>query len=153
MRRPYEAPEIRKRGIPELVIYHVPSSDPAHSWSVYRAGKSILLHTTRWDQGADARRISDAMRGMPPPSTAPTLVESTCEMDGAWWEDALSRFAGFRISLATQRVVGLDGEIYGIHRPMQFELEWWCDGPIEWTDISRWTRECISRFRSEPTQS
>ena len=141
MRRPYEVPETRRRGIPEMVIYHIPSFDPAHSWSVYRAGKSTTLHTIRWEQGADGRRISGAKPGMTPPSPAPTLVQTTFEIDGDWWEGALSRFAGLRIPLAARRVACLDGETFGIDRPSEFALEWWCDGPIEWTDISRWTRE------------
>jgi len=148
MRRPYEVPETRQRGIPELVMYHIPSFDAAHSWSVYRAGKSTTLHTIRWEQRADGRRIFGAMSGTTPPWSAPTLVQTTSEIDGAWWESALSEFAGFRIPLATHRVAGLDGEICGIHSPGEFSVEWRSDGPIEWADISRWTRGCMARFRA-----
>jgi len=148
MRRPYEVPKTRQRGIPELVMYHIPSFDPAHSWSVYRTDKSTTLHSIRWDQRADGRRIFGAMSGAPPPWSAPTLVQTTFEIDGAWWESALSEFAGFRIPLTTHRVPPADGETYGIHRPREFDLEWWSDGPAEWADISRWTRACMARFRA-----
>jgi hypothetical protein len=148
MRRPYEVPETRQRGIPELVMYHIPSFEPAHSWSVYRAGKSTTLHTIRWEQRADGRRIFGAMSGATPPWPAPTLVQTTFEIDGAWWESALAEFAGLRIPLATRRAAGADEETYGIHRPREFDVEWRSDGPTEWADISRWTRGCMARFRA-----
>jgi hypothetical protein len=152
MRRPYEVQETRQRGIPELVMYHIPSFDPAHSWSVYRTGKTTTLHTVRWEQRADGRRIFGAMSGTTPPWPAPTLVQTIFEIDGAWWERALSHFAGFRIPLATHRVVGSDAETYGVHKPSEFDIEWWSDGPAEWADISRWTRDCMARFRAGATE-
>lgn len=148
MRRPYEVPETRQRGIPELVMYHIPGFDPAHSWSVYRAGNSITLHTIRWEQRADGRRIFGAMSGATPPWPAPTLVQTISEIDRAWWESALSEFAGLRIPLATHRAAGLDDETLGIHRPGEYNVEWRSDGPGEWSDIVRWTRACMARFRA-----
>jgi len=152
MRRPYAVPETRQRGLPELVMYHIPGFDPAHSWSVYRTGRSTMLHSIRWDQRADGRRIFGAMSDTTPPWPAPTLVQTTFEIDGAWWDSALSQFAALRIPLATHRVTGSDGETYGIHRPREFEIEWCSDGPLEWADISRWTRECMTRLRTGATQ-
>lgn len=146
MRRPYDVPETRQRNIPDLVIYHIPSFDPAHSWSVYRAGKSATLHTIRWEQRADGRRIFGAMSGAPPPWAAPTLVQTISELDALWWEGALSELEGLRIPLATRRTTALDGETYGVHRPSEFDVEWRSDGPIEWAEIARWTRGCMTRF-------
>ncbi|HEY6927792.1 MAG TPA: hypothetical protein VI653_30230 [Steroidobacteraceae bacterium] len=148
MRRPYEVPETRQRGIPELLIYHIPSFDAAHSWSVYRTGSSTTLHTIRWDLRADGRRIFGAMSAATPPWPAPTLVQTTLEIDAAWWESALSELAGLRIPLATRRTACVDEETWGIHRPREFEIEWRSDGPSEWADISRWARECMTRFRA-----
>ena len=148
MRRPYEVPETRQRDIPEWVMYHIPSFDPAHSWSVYRTGNSTTLRTIRWDQRADGRRIFGAMSGATPPWPAPTLVQTSSEIDTAWWDLALSEFAGIRIPLATRRVAGGDEETYGIHRPKEFDVEWRSAGPIEWTDVARWARGCMARFRA-----
>ena len=148
MRRPYEVPETRQRGIPDLVMYHIPGFDPAHSWSVYRALESITLHTIRWDQRADGRRIFGAMSGTAPPWPAPTLVQTTSKIDAAWWESAVSELARLRVSLAPHRVAGVDADTYGIHRPREFDIEWRSEGPLEWADISRWTRECMARFRA-----
>jgi hypothetical protein len=148
MRRPYEVPETRQRRLPELVMYHIPSFDPAHSWSVYRSGKSTTLHTIRWDQRADGRRIFGAMSGATPAWPAPTLVQTSSEIDTDWWESALSELAGLRIPLAMHEVSGSDGETNGIHRPREFDVEWRSDGPSEWAEISRWTRGCMARFRA-----
>ncbi len=147
MRRPYEVPETRQSDIPEMVMYHIPGFEPAHSWSVYRAGKSITLHTIRWERRADGRRIFGAMSGATPPWPAPTLIQTALPIDALWWESALSELAGLRIPLPTQRTTGLDGDTYGIHKPGEFDLEWRSDGPVEWADISRWTRGCMARFR------
>jgi hypothetical protein len=146
MRRPYEVPQTRQRGIPDLVMYHIPSFDPAHSWSVYRAGNSTTLHTIRWDQRADGRRIFGAMSGVTPPWPAPTLVQTTSEIDTAWWASALSELAGLRIPLVMREASASQGETYGVHRPREFDIEWRSDGPIEWADIARWTRACMARF-------
>ena len=147
MRRPYEVPQTRQRSIPELVMYHIPDFEAAHSWSVYRSIESTMLHTIRWDQRADGRRIFGAMSGATPPWPAPTLLQTTLEIDGTWWESALSEFASFRIPLVTHRAAGSDGDIYGIHRPGEFDIEWRSDGPIEWAEISGWTRGCVTRFQ------
>jgi hypothetical protein len=147
MRRPSNVPETRQQSLSELVLYHIPSFDPAHSWSVYRAGRSTTLHTIRWEQRADGRRIFGAMSGTPP-WPAPTLVQTTFEIDPAWCASALSELAGFRIPLVTHRVAALDGDTYGIHRPGEFAIEWRSEGPMEWADISRWTRACMARWRA-----
>ena len=31
---------------------------------------------------------------------------------------------------------GLDGESSGIEKPLMFYLDWWCDGPKEWSDFT-----------------
>jgi len=146
MRRPYEVPQTRQRGTPELVMYHIPDFEAAHSWSVYRTVKSSTLHTIRWDQRADGRRIFGAMSEATPPWPAPTLLQTTFDIDGPWWESALSELAGLRIPLLPYRA-GADGETYGIHRPGEFNIEWRSDGPLEWADVSRWTRGCMTRFQ------
>ena len=148
MRRPYEVPETRQRGLPELVMYHIPGFDPAHSWSVYRTDRSTTLHTIRWDQRADGRRIFGAMAGPTPPWPAPTLVQTILEIDAAWWESALSELAALRIPLITHQVAGPDAETRGIHRPREFSIEWRSDGPVEWAAISRWTLACMARLRA-----
>ncbi len=146
MRRPYEVPETRQRTLPELVLYHIPSFDPAHSWSVYRAGHSTTLHTVRWDLRADGRRIFGAMSGTTPPWPAPTLMQTTSEIETTWWQSALSELAGLRIPLALHEVSDSDAETSGIHRPGEFDIEWRSGGPGEWAGLARWTRGCIARF-------
>ena len=93
-------------------MYHIPSFDPANSWSVYRAGKSTILHTIRWEQRADGRRIFGAMSGATPPWPAPTLVQAASEIDGAWWESALAESANLRIPMDTHLVARPDCETY-----------------------------------------
>src|SRR3569833_1368938 len=147
MRRPYEVPQTRQPGIPELVMYHIPEFEAAHSWSVYRNIESTTLHTIRWDQRADGRRIFGAMSGATPTWPATPLLQTTFEIDRTWRESALSEFAGLRIPLLTHRADGSDDECYGFHRPGEFDIEWRCDGPSEGADIFVWTRWCVTRFK------
>lgn len=139
VRRPYELPQFRRVGVPSLVIYHIPSFQDCHGWFVSRARGACRLHTIVWRQVADGQRV--------PIAAQPTLEDSTADIDVQWFEQQLAALSAIRIPLVTERLLGCDGESYGVHIPHSFEVEWWCDGPAEWAELTRWSYACIEYFR------
>jgi hypothetical protein len=150
VRRPYA---LRQQGIPRLSLYHIPSFKDCYGWTIYqmRGGSDYKLQTVIWRQHADIQRMQDLMVGRVTRVTAvvPTLEESVTDVDSQWFERRLTALAMIRIPLVTKRPIGCDGETFGVHIGSQFEVEWWCDGPPEWTELERWTYDCIEIFRQK----
>lgn len=139
IRRPYDLPQFRHIGLPSLVVYHLPSFQDCYGWCVSRARGTCRLHTVVWRQPADSQRQ--------PVSATPTLEESRTDLDGEWFEQQLAALSAIHIPLVTERMIGCDGESFGVHVPHSFEVEWWWKGPAEWAELTRWTYGCIDYFR------
>ena len=155
VRRPYELRQFPQQGTPRITLYYIPSFQDATGWTVYyrpRTGE-YLLQAVTWHQAADGRRIEELMVGKVASASAePTLTEATAALDPAWFERQFAALSSIRIPLHTSRPIGLDGENFGIHVWNEFEVEWWCEGPSEWSELIRWAQECIEHFRQSTAE-
>lgn len=148
VRRPYELLRFQRHGTPRITLYHIPSFQDCAGWTVYYRGKDYLLQTVIWHQTTDVQRIKKLMLGqVANVSAEPTITEATATLDTAWFERQFATLSFIRIPIHVNRRLGLDGETFGIHVQNEFEVEWWCKGPSEWSDLVRWAHECIDHFR------
>ena len=149
VRRPYEIRRFRRRGLPRITLYHLPSFQDCVGWTVYQLPhkEGHLLQSITWRQSVDGKRMEDLMCGRTPSTSAePTLTETTNPLDSIWFEHQLTALSSIRISLHTNRPLGLDGETFGVHARNEFDVEWWCHGPPEWADLVQWAHKCIKYF-------
>lgn len=148
IRRPYV--RFPRRGLPSVVVYHLPSFRDCFAWSLFRQRESFHLQTVIWRQTVDARRLSDPMEGirlglLPDP----TLEESFVPTDSAWCISQLQKLDAMHLSpFIPEGSIGMDGESFGVHIPYKVELEWWCSGPAAWGELISWTQEFIAQFGS-----
>ena len=150
VRHPYEVPQFRRLGWPRLCVFHIPSFQDCYGWSVTQVRGAYKLHTIIWRQARDGQRMHDLMSGqIAQTMTQPTLEVHTVDIDAEWFQKEMEVLAAIRVPLAIQRPMGLDGESFGIHVPREFEVEWWCEGPPEWQELTKWAYECIASFRQK----
>jgi len=149
IRRPYNIDRLPRRGLPCVVVYHLPSFIDCCAWSLFRKRDSFSLQTVIWRQSVDARRLSDPLEGvrlgiLP----APTLEEHFEPVDSTWCTSQLQKLASIRCSpFIPEGSIGIDGEMFGVHIPYKVDLEWWCSGPADWGELISWTHEFIAQFR------
>jgi hypothetical protein len=150
IRRPYNVGRLPRRGLPCVVVYHLPSFIDCCAWSLVPKRASFNLQRLIWRQSVDARRLSDPLEGvrlgiLP----EPTLEEHFEPADSAWCTSQLHKLASIRCRpFVPEGSIGLDGEMFGVHIPHQVDLEWWCSGPSDWRELISWTHEFIAHFQS-----
>jgi hypothetical protein len=167
VRRTYEIPEFRRRGIPRLSVYHIPSFTDCFGWTIYEIpGRAVpvevvtttkrkgeyKLQTVKWRQSADAEKFKQHMAGALVGSSrlaTPTMEESFSDIDSEWVEREIANLAQIRIPLITRAPFGCDGVSYGVHVRGLFDLEWWCDGPSEWKELAIWTHRWIESMQAK----
>lgn len=149
IRRPYEIAQFPRRGVPCLVVYHLPIFTDCCAWSLFRKKDSFSLQTVIWRRSVDARRHFDPLEGVRLGiSPAPILEERFEPTDSAWCISQLQELVTIHLSpFVPDGGIRLDGETFGVHIPGQIDLEWWCSGPAEWHELISWTNGFIGRLR------
>jgi hypothetical protein len=151
VRRTREVQMFKPPGFPKLTIYHIPSFIDATGWTICEKSReeNYKLQKVIWHQEYDSQRIQDYMLGSSTyESPEPTVEEFSIDLESTWVENKLSQLAKITIPLHVKHPLGLDGESWGIRVPREFDVEWWGEGPDEWSELIEWTHSCVEHFRS-----
>ena len=146
VRRPFALSQFQRPGVPRLSVFHIPSFVDATGWTIYYLPreKSYKLQTVIWRQQADGRRMEDVMHGrVLRVSPEPTLEERYSDFSRDSAEQMIATLGRITIPLLARQNIGCDGESFGVRVEHNFEVEWWCDGPKEWAELTRWARDSI----------
>ncbi|MDZ4286734.1 MAG: hypothetical protein U0984_02185 [Prosthecobacter sp.] len=144
IRRPDLVNLFSRDGMLKFRIYHVPSFTDCTSWNVYQEDDRLELQMIIWRQSKDRERLTDVLVK---PSPIPTFEEFIFPLDAGWVKEQLKELADIPIPLNVSGPMGLDGESFGVHVPDRLDVEWWCDGPDEWSELISWAQKCISHFQ------
>jgi hypothetical protein len=145
-----------RRCAPELRLWHHPTFGVWRSWTIFVPGPREpdacrpLVRRVTWDYPGDRRRLTDPIEGLAYGffHTRPAISLRDAELPAATLTSLLSAGSLLAIPIAgVEECVGLDGESFGIESYgflASVRLEWWCDGPKEWRELTGW----VARVRS-----
>lgn len=144
--------ESRGLGLPKITIFHIPSFEDCHGWTVYykqREDSRYLLQDLIWRQSSDIERMEDARhRALKGISSEPTLEVRTAYLAAAWFWEQWRSLSQISIPIVVEPQYGLDGESYGINITYRLQLEWLNEPPSAWRELGTWVHNCIEVFRN-----
>jgi hypothetical protein len=149
---------------PQLYLWHFPSFTAHRSWAIYQhrdRGARIprtLLRQSTWDYAADSKRLFEPLTGLGQGfHVQPTMEVRDRPLDGTSFEKRLALLRLISFPAFCARGLGIDGETFGIAFPQPgARIEWWCDGPESWRELTRWAAEArawLSEIAAAPPQT
>lgn len=152
VRRHPDHPDYHRPGIPRLTVVHIPSFFDATGWTVRELPHAAGFELQRvvWHQKSDRDRADCAMRGeIVPKADEPTMTSTAVIIDSESWRQRYEALRIIEIPLIPERMMGLDGESFGLRISGHIDIEWWCDGPSAWASLNRWTHDALSYFHTQ----
>lgn len=129
-----------------LRLWHYPSFSESRAWALYqrheggsRQVRSLVRQVT-WDQPRDSSRLLNPLKGLEEGfHSLPTIEVRDRPVDSAELESRFEELTGISFPAFASSGIGIDGEIFGIDRRDRGSIvEWWCDGPDSWSELTSW---------------
>jgi len=136
----------------QMRLWHYPSNGLYKSWTVSvsmppdRDDARPMVREITWDRPFDR----DVLSGAPDSSGHELTIEPTLKVRDAYLPvKELKSLFETAIDLDIRMIgvkepFGLEGETFGLegYGPLHgIRLEWWCEGPEEWRDLTTWAAE------------
>ncbi|GFZ30407.1 hypothetical protein CSC2_09330 [Clostridium zeae] len=146
-----------------LKILYMPSFDPIVNWEVFKVinGNTIeyFIVKTYWDGDEDFKKfnsIQSKSKANNPLSSArpldikPTIVSRKYDLKAYFAENLISKLQEIRITpFPSSSPTGCDGTLYELSLKQSFynlDIRWWEDGPENWSELTVFIKELLSRF-------
>lgn len=130
----------------ELRLWHYPTFEPWTVWLLCHSARDGVSYEVReivWDNGRDSNRSVDPSQNLKLGSPMePDFRMRVASLSPAEIEPrvAVLRNISFPAFMETDINVR-DGENFGIAAAsalVNAEISWWCEGPDEWQEVTRW---------------
>jgi hypothetical protein len=102
-----------------------------------------LVRQTTWDYLVDAKRFREPITGLAKGfHTNPTIEVRDRLLDTTSFEKRMSTLRTIVFPAFCLQPFGLDGETFGLAlRRDEVSIEWWCNGPEPWHNLTEWASE------------
>ena len=143
----------------QMRLWHYPSNGQYKSWTVSvsmppdRDDARPMVREVVWDRPYDWQRLSD----LPPRREGEFTDEPTLKVRDSYLpvkelKSLFERVIDLDIRMiGVKEPFGLEGETFGLegYGPLHgIRLEWWCEGPEEWRDLTTWAAEMRGFLKS-----